>query len=469
MNKFTEAWNGIPVMVQHPEKNKHNISANSPDVIDSLAVGRVYNTKVSGKKLKGEVWLDEKKLKHVSPLAYGYIMQQHPLDVSVGVFTDEIIKAGEWNGEKYGKIAINYRPDHLALLPGGKGACSWEDGCGIRVNRKGDSGMINVYLKYSGTESTSWEGPTLGDFGAKGLWQDLGASEKARIANHFLLGGSGADDFGELKLPVVNPKTGKLNEGALRAVIGGRGAQVKGVPAEQLSSARKKAYSLLNSEFDAKLEIPKTLEKIGGTMEKKIKELLELTPSVYVEKDKEWLKELKEEQVDKLLACAKAGKIVKDGKAEIEKRDKQIETLKAKVVDVEKADKQIKTLEAEIVELKKGTPQVNEEVAMKFLKEKISDIKTFGELLPEDFKKQFEYGQKLYTAHRQELIKHIMDNQAQKVWDEESLKTQADETLQKIADSIKKPVDYSAASGEFNHDVFKGEVLLPPGVGTKKE
>jgi len=116
-------------------------------------------------------------------------------------------------------------------------------------------------LSYSGTESTAWSGPTLADFGVSGRWEDLSAVERGRVANHYLIGSGTAASFGDLKLPVVNPKTGKLNERALRAVIGGRGAAVGGVSAEQRSAARRRAYRLLNSEFDAGLTVPETLEE----------------------------------------------------------------------------------------------------------------------------------------------------------------------------------------------------------------
>jgi hypothetical protein len=60
------------------------------------------------------------------------------LEVSTGLFSDQDSVPGEWNGEAYDAILRNYRPDHLALLPGGTGACSWEDGCGVRANQKGE-------------------------------------------------------------------------------------------------------------------------------------------------------------------------------------------------------------------------------------------------------------------------------------------------------------------------------------------
>jgi len=74
-----------------------NISANSPDVIDGETVGRVYNTYVDGNKLKAEVWLDIQKMSEKAPQALGYIRENRPLDVSVGVFTDDESVEGEWD------------------------------------------------------------------------------------------------------------------------------------------------------------------------------------------------------------------------------------------------------------------------------------------------------------------------------------------------------------------------------------
>ena len=141
LSRFEAAWNGIPVVIYHPEENGINISANNPDIIESKMVGRVYNTHFSSGKLKAEAWLEEDCLSRVSPEAFRYIREKKPLDVSVGVFTDDDPITGTWNGEDYTAISRNHRPDHLALLPGTRGACSWSDGCGVRANSEGGDGV----------------------------------------------------------------------------------------------------------------------------------------------------------------------------------------------------------------------------------------------------------------------------------------------------------------------------------------
>ena len=258
LGKFPGAWDGIPVSINHPQEDGQNVSANQPHILDEYVVGRVFNTMMDGQKLKAEAWLDPQLLEKVSPEAMAYIKLGKPLDVSVGVFTDEDMQAGDYGEEHYEAVARNHRPDHLALLPGGTGACSWSDGCGVRVNSKGAADMQTNAIKFGSTESIPWTKPTLADFGKGGNWATMDPADKVDIANHFLIGDDAAANYGELMFPVVNPKSGKLNEQALRAVIGGRGAQANITSAQRIS-ARRQAYRLLNSEFDAKLDVPTTL------------------------------------------------------------------------------------------------------------------------------------------------------------------------------------------------------------------
>lgn len=135
LGKFPESWNGIPVVIDHPEIDGVNVSANNPDILESRKVGRIYNAYIKDiKKLAAEIWLDEEKLQKLSQTVLDQVRQGIPLEVSLGMFTEEEFVTGEWNGEHYDAIAKNHRPDHLALLPGSVGACSLADGCGVRAN-----------------------------------------------------------------------------------------------------------------------------------------------------------------------------------------------------------------------------------------------------------------------------------------------------------------------------------------------
>ncbi len=147
LGKFPASWNGIPVVINHPMIEDEPVSANSPDIIDTRTVGRVYNTNIEGDRLKAEVWLDEDKLNSISSNILEDINNSVEVEVSLGVFTENEEKEGEWGGEKYIAIAKNHHPDHLALLPDAVGACSCEDGCGLGVNKIQKDMKIEEMLK----------------------------------------------------------------------------------------------------------------------------------------------------------------------------------------------------------------------------------------------------------------------------------------------------------------------------------
>lgn len=114
---------------------------------------------------------------------------------------------------------------------------------------------------YDGTESADWSevSKDLSDVtSAAGIdaetVDDLSGEEKQAIADHTLLGDPEADVWNELFFfPVVNPSNQNLNENALDAVRGGRGAQAD-IPEDTYDSAEEMARNLLAEEFDREFE-----------------------------------------------------------------------------------------------------------------------------------------------------------------------------------------------------------------------
>ncbi len=137
LQNFSQTWNGVPVTLQHPESNGNPVSANSPEIYESQVLGTVFNVQYSDGKLKAEIWLNNNDLETLDPDLKGRLLSGEKLEVSTGLYSEEDTTAGTFNNEEYTSIARNIRPDHLALLPGEIGACSWEDGCGVRSNKKG--------------------------------------------------------------------------------------------------------------------------------------------------------------------------------------------------------------------------------------------------------------------------------------------------------------------------------------------
>ena len=82
------------------------------------------------------------------------------MEVSTGLFTENVQANGVFGGKAYHAIATNYRPDHLAILPDQIGACSIEDGAGLlRVNVKNrDEMQIVLHSMGIGNNEVSLKG-----------------------------------------------------------------------------------------------------------------------------------------------------------------------------------------------------------------------------------------------------------------------------------------------------------------------
>ncbi len=139
------AWNGMPIVVYHPDDNGVPVSARSPRVLERAGIGHIYNTTYDG-KLKAEGWFDVEHTrtrdKTLAPAVQVLprLEADRPIELSTGLFTQNTpAEAGSHHdGKPYTWIATDYQPDHLAVLPDQVGACSLKDGCGVLVNENAD-------------------------------------------------------------------------------------------------------------------------------------------------------------------------------------------------------------------------------------------------------------------------------------------------------------------------------------------
>lgn len=345
IQKSVPGWNGRPVTAPpaenteaanlapsepsgHPIDGKTEndeprfVSANQPPFVEEMHVGMILDAEartdlptpgeeMSERGLVGEAWIDLEAAKNVGEFAVEAVervVSGDELDVSTGYFHLPLDRQGRYNGESYEVEQVDLLPDHLALLPNERGACSWADGCGAPYPAANASTLVESFgiptaarganAAQRGTDAAfavgavtsanlldeartptfegrenevpeSWP-PNLETFveafGFDGVNTvgDLDESEREQVAETSLLGDVAAETLRELRFfPVVNPETGNLVEGALDAVIGGRGAQAD-IDDGQLESARRVAYELLNDEFDRDLEVPEDLAENGG-------------------------------------------------------------------------------------------------------------------------------------------------------------------------------------------------------------
>jgi len=405
--KFPEAWNGIPVVIDHPEEEGVNVSANSPEIIDSRTVGRVYNTHVKDSKLVAEVWLDEEKLNQVSPDTLAHINQGNPIEVSVGVFTEQEEEEGEWNGIEYKAIARNHRPDHLALLTECIGACSLADGCGIRANKKREKDMPkNVNEMINNLSLVGYSINQIGDYKKQGYKELMDAiynclrSMDSEGKYHYL-----EELYDDSLVYQFNTKgESKLYKQDYQVTSGV--VELTGSPVEVhkkveyivSNSLTRTKFSINNKKEDKKMsrgnDCPKCLEKINA--------LIANEQSKFVEADRELLLTLDESVLDKLAPVVK----------EVEKI-------------VEKT-----------VEINKLTPEQTADLA--FLA-------------------------KQRVENRNKMIQTIQANTSKELWPDAEFKVLSEDQIKRILDSVKKEevVDYSLQGDGLKANAGEEEAMYP--------
>lgn len=133
-----DAWNGMPLVLDHPKVNGQHVSARSVPVLDKFGLGQVFNTRMAD-KLTAEAWFDVERTQKIRSDILANLQSGTSIELSTGLFTRDEPAQGEFNGKVYNAIARQHRPDHLAILPDGIGACSVNDGCGVLVNESAET------------------------------------------------------------------------------------------------------------------------------------------------------------------------------------------------------------------------------------------------------------------------------------------------------------------------------------------
>lgn len=134
------AWNAKPITIGHPaNQNGEQVSGCTPESLDANSVGMILNTKFNSrtKKLQAEAWFDIARLTSVprADIIHTALLANQKMEVSTGLFVETLIGNGTHEGKDYVAKAMNYKPDHLAIILDGEGACSLKDGAGLLVNK----------------------------------------------------------------------------------------------------------------------------------------------------------------------------------------------------------------------------------------------------------------------------------------------------------------------------------------------
>lgn len=132
VSRDVDSWNHMPLTLGHPSRDGQPVSARSPDILNEFGLGFVFGS-VFNSELSAEGWFDEELTKQKDKRIWTALNENKPIELSTGLFT-EVERAPDGavhNTHPYTHVVRGMRPDHLAILPDAKGACSTSDGCGI--------------------------------------------------------------------------------------------------------------------------------------------------------------------------------------------------------------------------------------------------------------------------------------------------------------------------------------------------
>jgi len=418
--KIPASWNGIPVVINHPEQDGVPISANSPEVIDTQTVGRVYNAQLISNKLSAEVWLDEEKLGVVSVDILNAVKAKKPIEVSVGVFTEDEETPGVYVDQQYNAIARNHKPDHLALLPGAVGACSLADGCGIRANQEGgkmdlvERNLLN--LNIMSLKDNGIKVPEIVDNSEAGLNEKLDKlRDLVRSLNPAYVEGQASSERNYLieayDTYLIYEKEGpgfcKYYKQNYQFAVADGNAELVGEPIEV---RRKVEYESINSINNNSKKPAMAEEKCTPCVAKKAGELIANKQTKFTEADRDWLQTLEESVLDRMVP---------------------------------------EPAEVQVVE----KPVANA-------------------LAPED-QAALDYGKKMLAQRKAEMTAVIQKNTKAGTWPDAVLNTMNEDMLERVFESVKKEtaesnvVDYSLNGNSRSFQANSAEAeekLLPPGL-----
>jgi hypothetical protein len=433
LGKIVDSWNGIPVTISHPTNEQGEfVSANNPSVLSSWAVGQIFNATMDGVKLKAEAWIDVQRLASISPETLAKVQAGEVIEVSVGIFSDEEEIEGYWNEEQYTAVAKNYRPDHLALLPGEVGACSVNDGCGVRTNKQkgGNDVEILKVLKDLSKKGLSVS-PMVNEVSFSQIMEQLYSlvDGKDTDSERFYLEDV-YDNYFIYRKRAIQSTNGEISSSEYVGLFKQNyqvGADDKielvGDPVEVKKNV---TFVTLKDEVNNNKQKKEVKVMACAKCPEKVEELIAHSATHFEEADRDWLNDLSEDKLDKLIP-------------------KRVRT---------NTDSETMTLDKA-----KDFIQANMKA-----EDRLS-------LLTDDMKSQYEAGVKIYKEQRDETIKSIMDNTEEGTWTKDELEVMKLDVLKKLEKSVKKSdstvhVNSTGSNGKDNDSV---EPMLIPSMEFDKK
>lgn len=190
VNRNPAVWNHMPIVVYHPMEQGKPTSARDPFILNKQGVGFVFRSKENG---RAEGWFDVENTKRVDPRVYDALVKNQPMELSTGLFTKnaKASPGSSFRGKDYVEVVRDFTPDHLAILPDQKGACSMKDGCGMLINKENEPTALDKALQIVENGSPNqprdargrWSGGGGGASGGKGSSKTHGGATAGAAAD----------------------------------------------------------------------------------------------------------------------------------------------------------------------------------------------------------------------------------------------------------------------------------------------
>lgn len=303
-------WNNIPVTIGHPvnKVGEHIMVNQDGTIMQQWAVGHVMNSRYEDGKLKAEIWIDKNKANQLAPGLLEFLQEGGQLEVSTGLLSLDDDKSGTWNSEEYTASVMEIVPDHFALLPNSKGACSWEDGCGVRWNTLKEHGTIICNAELMATmEKVRKHVDSMDEYSRQAEeWTKMNYV-RAIYSDYFIY---------QQQTRQANSMEEKLLKQRY-SLDTDNNIVLEGEPEEVVEEITYKVKSNEEGNSPESANNPKkkenkmaTKKNTEGCCEKRVDALIANENNGFVETDKEWLMGLNEDQVEKLEAVEIVEKVV---------------------------------------------------------------------------------------------------------------------------------------------------------------
>lgn len=436
-----DAWDGVPVTAGHPENSNGEFVSVNAVSDDHWVVGHLKDARVEDGKLKADVWIHRQRAIAVNPEVVNYITEGKKLEVSIGAFTRDVQESGEHEGEQYEAVTLEYSPDHLALLPGSRGACSWSDGCGIRNNEKSNQNIMEKTERIEALKEAHRQGDGVfnglqdNQLGFKAICQKIQSKldrMDSDIRLHYLK--EAYDEYFIYK--IRNKDSGE--ESYYRHdynITDQEEIEFIGEPTEVRMEVEFVPMQANEDDcgcggIESKSNINQNGEDImsdktkntqpSGAVQEKVVGLINNERTHFTKSDRSWLLNLNEDQL-----------------ASLEPKEAP-------------------------------EPEVTREQAIGVLEEDLADIDKVKGLVTNEVAEKIDTGLETYESIREELIESIQSNTSEEDWPEEELQDMETDTLKRLAKTV-KPTDYSGMGPVNNNSDGKGgggkeQPLYPAGV-----